>query len=332
MRGRVGAAALLSTVLPLGIIGLSVSCGHAPERLTWDEVDPADRGEITSRPLPQPVQRPTRQSLELAPANPAGPKIDRALASFKAKRVSSARAPRTSTRHGDSWLEVLKRIDEAVVVEPIAGDLGAFVRARVMLEVEFQRDLDKRRLLPSDLSKRIKRTLASVDQRVAELRLSGATGTFQPTPRLFEGDLILNAPVQPMVVSSGFGVRRDPLHGGQRFHAGIDVAAAHGTPVQTSAAGIVIYAGWQGGFGRHVVIDHGNGVRTHYSHLASIWVKTGEIIEEKQIVGELGSSGRSTGPHLHFAVTNYEGRFLDPLQVLYTPFPIDVISSEVALK
>lgn len=317
------------------VVVFALGCQHAPERVTWDDATPTSRAPKTTRASPALAVGGADDAWSRAPTtlNPAGPRIDRALTSFQARRVSLARAPRTSSEHGEAWLDVLRAIDEAVQVAPRSDDLGAFVRARVMLEVELKRDQDKRRLLPTDLDKRIRRTLGSVDQRVSELRLSGAPGTFAPPAPLKDGDLILGAPILPMVVSSGFGVRHDPIHGSRRFHAGVDVAAPEGTTIHSAAAGVVIYAGWQGGFGRHVVVDHGNGVRTHYSHMSAIWVKAGEILEEKQVVGEVGSSGRSTGPHLHFAVTNFEGRFIDPLKVLYSPFPISVIEPKpVALK
>lgn len=316
-----------------GAVPLFTACAHQPSQVTWAEATP------TSRPPPKPKKNESREatkgrsSVTLASRSidleePAGPRIDRALVQFGAQRVRSSKLQRTSTAHGEAWLEVLERIDEAVQVSPAADDLGAFVRARVMLEVEYERDQQRKRVLPADLSTRIRRTLLSVDHRVSELRMSGAAGTVKPSPRLFDGDLVLQEPLMPMVVTSVYGVRHDPIHGGRRFHAGIDVGAPEGTPVFASAGGLVIYAGWQGGYGLHVVLDHGDGVRTHYSHLDEVFVKVGQVVQPREVVATVGTSGRSTGPHLHFAVTNAEGRFLDPLAVLFTPFPVNVVDEE----
>ena len=249
----------------------------------------------------------------------SGPRIDRALSAFRARRATSGALPRTSAAHGALWLDVLDEIDRACVVAPVADDLGAFVRARVTLEVEYQNDRERRRVLPGDLEARIHRALASVDARVNELRMTGAIGPVTPSPSLDGAAVVLHAPLEPMLVTSAFGVRSDPVHGRRRFHAGVDLGAPEGTLVYASAPGIVIYAGWQGGFGRHIVLDHGFGVRTHYSHLSQLFVKPGEIIEPGDTLGAVGSTGRSTGPHLHFAVTNGEGHFLDPLTVLGVP-------------
>ncbi len=309
-------------------------CAHrSAGQLTWDEVTSSsppprvasDAEDATSaRPAP-PLGKALSSGQAVDLAEPAGRQIDRALVQFGAQRVRSARLSRTSTAHGEAWLELLARVDEAVQVPPSGDDLGAFVRARVTLEVEYERDRQRKRLLPDDLLARIRRTLLSVDHRVDELRMSGAAGTVKPSPRLFDGDLILQEPLMPMVITSSYGVRQDPIHGARRFHAGIDVGAPQGTPVFASAGGLVIYAGWQGGYGLHVVLDHGDGVRTHYSHLDEVFVKVGQVVEQREVVATVGTSGRSTGPHLHFAVTNAEGRFLDPLTVLFTPFPVNVL-------
>lgn len=307
---------------------LSSSCAHEPRVVTWDEAKPP----LASAPRPRAEETTTanaravheRPVIDLTA--PAGPRIDRALVEFNARRVHNAKLPPSSSAHGEAWLEVLARIDEAVQASPRGDDLGAFVRARVTLDVELETDRQRKRALPEDLSARIRRTLASMDHRVDELRAMGAAGTLKPGPRITEGDLILHEPLMPMVVTSPFGVRQDPIHGGRRFHAGVDVGAPEGTPVFASAAGVVVYAGWQGGYGLHVVLDHGEGVRTHYSHLDEIFVRVGQLVERREVVATVGSSGRATGPHLHFAVTDAEGRFIDPLSVLFTPFPVNDVS------
>jgi murein DD-endopeptidase MepM/ murein hydrolase activator NlpD len=113
--------------------------------------------------------------------------------------------------------------------------------------------------------------------------------------------------------SSGFGWRRDPFSGAQRFHAGIDLKAAYGAEVPAAASGTVSFAGEQGGYGLTVMVDHPNGTQTRYAHLSSLAVKPGEEVAKGSLVGRVGSSGRSTGPHLHFEVL-VAGRAVDPAQ------------------
>ncbi len=112
-------------------------------------------------------------------------------------------------------------------------------------------------------------------------------------------------------VSSAYGWRADPLRGHSKFHAGIDLAARYGTQVPAAAAGTVVAAGDQGGYGLTVVIRHQNGYESRYAHLSSLDVKTGDDVTRGQQVGRVGSTGRSTGPHLHFEVTQ-AGRRVDP--------------------
>jgi len=115
--------------------------------------------------------------------------------------------------------------------------------------------------------------------------------------------------------SSGFGVRSDPFVGRPAMHSGLDFRAATGDPVRVTAHGKVINAGWSGGYGRMVEVDHGNGLSTRYGHLSQINVKVGDQVKIGQIIGEVGSTGRSTGPHLHYE-TRIEGEAVDPQKFL----------------
>ncbi|MGB0661022.1 MAG: DUF5930 domain-containing protein [Mangrovicoccus sp.] len=102
--------------------------------------------------------------------------------------------------------------------------------------------------------------------------------------------------------TSGFGYRRDPIRGGSRLHAGVDWAGAYGTAVKATADGVVVFAGWQSGYGRLVKIKHEFGIETRYAHLAKINVKVGQKVSRGKLIGAMGSSGRSTGTHLHYEV------------------------------
>ena len=101
---------------------------------------------------------------------------------------------------------------------------------------------------------------------------------------------------------SDFGVRRDPFTKQLAFHSGLDLSGPWGLPVRATAPGIVIYAGRRGAYGNTVEIDHGYGIRTRYGHLRSISIQTGAMVQRGTSVGSLGSTGRSTGPHVHYEV------------------------------
>lgn len=116
-------------------------------------------------------------------------------------------------------------------------------------------------------------------------------------------------------LSSGFGVRSDPFLGRPAMHTGLDFRASTGDPVRATANGRVVSAGWAGGYGRMVEIDHGNGLSTRYGHMSRINVKIGEQVHIGQVVGEVGSTGRSTGPHLHYE-TRIDGEAVDPQRFL----------------
>ena len=115
--------------------------------------------------------------------------------------------------------------------------------------------------------------------------------------------------------TSGFGVRSDPFLGRPAMHTGLDFRAATGDPVRATANGKVVSSGWLGGYGRMVEIDHGNGLSTRYGHLSEIHVRVGDVVKIGQVIGAVGSTGRSTGPHLHYE-TRIDGDAVDPQKFL----------------
>jgi murein DD-endopeptidase MepM/ murein hydrolase activator NlpD len=125
----------------------------------------------------------------------------------------------------------------------------------------------------------------------------------------------LTAPLVNYQVGSGFGPRRDPFNGREAFHTGLDLEAPYRTPVYSTAPGTVLFTGVKEGYGRTVEIDHGNGIVTRFAHLHRILVARGQRIGAHSQIGELGSTGRSTGPHLHYEVI-VDGRPLDPAKFL----------------
>jgi murein DD-endopeptidase MepM/ murein hydrolase activator NlpD len=112
-----------------------------------------------------------------------------------------------------------------------------------------------------------------------------------------------------------FGRRSDPFSGEGSFHSGVDISAPAGTPVHAAADGIVLHAQFMGGYGRLVVIDHGNGLQTYYAHMSRFGVVPGQEIRQGDVVGFVGMSGRSTGPHLHYEV-RLRGSAENPIRYL----------------
>ncbi|WOI52889.1 M23 family metallopeptidase [Parvularcula sp. LCG005] len=119
------------------------------------------------------------------------------------------------------------------------------------------------------------------------------------------------SPLDDMVITSNFGQR------GRRPHYGIDLRADHGTPVAAVQVATVQFAGRQRGFGRLVILNHGQGVTTYYAHLSRIRVKEGQVIRQGETIGFVGSSGNAKSAHLHFEVRD-QGQPLDPLGMLAT--------------
>ncbi len=116
-------------------------------------------------------------------------------------------------------------------------------------------------------------------------------------------------------LSSPFGWRIHPILGYRKFHTGIDVGAGYGTPIHAADSGTVIYATWMGGYGNVIIIDHGSGISTLYAHQSSLAVGTGAHVTRGQTIGYVGSTGFSTGPHLHFEV-RLNGNPVDPMGYL----------------
>jgi murein DD-endopeptidase MepM/ murein hydrolase activator NlpD len=117
-------------------------------------------------------------------------------------------------------------------------------------------------------------------------------------------------------LTSRFGTRISPFTGRRQFHAGIDVAGERGTPVLATADGKVVFAGSKGPLGRAVIVDHGHAIRTHYGHNDELFVKRGDKVERGQKIASLGSTGRSTGPHLHYTV-EVRGKAVNPLDYIF---------------
>lgn len=158
-------------------------------------------------------------------------------------------------------------------------------------------------------NKQINSSIANIKKSVGELlaAIEGRSGSLASFPDKW--------PTDGGTISSGYGGRTDPIASGAEWHAGIDIAADFGVPVYASGAGIVEHADWNGGYGRYVRINHGNGYKTAYGHMSSIATEAGKRVAKGEIIGFIGSTGYSTGPHVHFEVIA-EGQTVDPYYVL----------------
>jgi murein DD-endopeptidase MepM/ murein hydrolase activator NlpD len=180
-------------------------------------------------------------------------------------------------------------IGQLEAATPRAGMGGPFVPVKLTADAgSFERQLYRINISRSQVE-RLNRTLALVPYR---------------KPVVGEVEL-----------SSGFGIRSDPFLGRPAMHTGLDFRGSIGDPVRATANGKVVSSGWSGGYGRMVEIDHGNGLSTRYGHLSEINVKIGDVIKIGQVVGLVGSTGRSTGPHLHYE-TRIDGEAVDPQKFL----------------
>ncbi len=153
--------------------------------------------------------------------------------------------------------------------------------------------------------------------------LDNSLGRLEAMRELLEG-MPIGTPLDGYRISSAFGKRRDPINGRKAMHYGIDLVGPYRSPLEATASGVVTKAGWMAGYGRIVEIQHDFGFKTRYAHLRRISVKRGQKVERGDEVGQLGNSGRSTGPHLHYEVW-FEGKRVNPYH--YVKAKIDVLQN-----
>jgi murein DD-endopeptidase MepM/ murein hydrolase activator NlpD len=155
-----------------------------------------------------------------------------------------------------------------------------------------------------NLKKQINKTIESVDEINKYLRS--------------ERDIYLSTPKGLPVngkISSPFGIREHPNTGIKDFHSGIDISTNPGTPVKATADGIITFAGWNGGSGNLVAIEHGHGFSTFYAHNRSITVRVGQKVKRGEVISYAGSTGNSTGPHVHYEIWK-NGKAINPYEFL----------------
>lgn len=224
----------------------------------------------------------------------------------------------------DSKAEASKTVRKVSALVPEAASLARVEARQLAFAERLTRLADRKSAAAAGAMRRLglspERMLVSLDDRSAMggplIRLQpNAAGSLDPRFRRLGLSLARMDAMQrglegiPQVVpaasrsiTSGFGYRTDPIEGGAAFHEGLDFKAPMGSPVFAAARGQVAFVGQRSGYGNVVEIDHGNGLRTRYAHMSAFRTRVGDRVLAGQVIGAVGSTGRSTGPHLHFEV------------------------------
>ena len=223
-----------------------------------------------------------------------------------------------------------RRIDPALVAQATSGELGS---DGPLARVE-QAQLEQAALVAQALDVRYKVTAAELKklglsttrvgrdsvggplEKVGNATFKALFNSWKKLDQLQDGVIAIpsDKPVKSgAAFTSAFGVRADPFRGGAAMHPGIDLSGARGTPIYATADGTVLRAGWNsGGYGNLVEVDHGRGITTRYGHLSAILVAADGKVTRGQLIGRMGSTGRSTGNHLHYEV-RIDGRAVNPI-------------------
>ncbi|QND54240.1 peptidoglycan DD-metalloendopeptidase family protein [Phyllobacterium sp. 628] len=245
-------------------------------------IDPIITGPTTATRKPVPPREDDKSKRGVDKAELLLKKVNTSLTDIEAKQVAQMQAlSNTAYENADKIMEALAATGVKPELDGKSDTGGPFIPAGSVA--------------PFDAK------LNDLDQALE--RLEGAKALAKTIP--------ISNPVPGMPVSSTFGVRKDPIIGSMAFHSGIDFRAISGSSVKATANGTVTEAGYNGGYGNMVEIDHGNGLSTRYGHMSQILVSVGQKISIGDVVGKVGSTGRSTGPHLHYEVRR-NGTALNP--------------------
>lgn len=224
----------------------------------------------------------------------------------------------------DSSKETSRTVDKVSMVVPEAAPLAQVEARQIAFAERLTRFADRRSAAAEAAMRKLglnpERMLASLEDRSA---MGGPLIAFLPSsegsvdPRFRRLGLSLARmdalqrglqgipqviPAAANQITSGFGYRSDPFAGGAAFHAGLDFKGPTGAPIYSAAKGKVAFVGQRPGYGNSIDIDHGNGLHTRYAHMSAFRTRVGESVRAGQVIGAVGSTGRSTGPHLHFEV------------------------------
>ena len=226
-----------------------------------------------------------------------------------------------------SFVRFVSPTQTATVTSEIPAEMARLAAAteQRVIEIEHRQQLLAAMLAGEEIDPAVLRRIASTSAEGIGGPLEPVSGSDATFKQLFNSWKKLDSisqgaiavpsekPVRTAAFTSGYGVRSDPFRGAAAMHAGIDLAGPVGTPIYATADGLVSDAGYNsGGYGNLVKIDHGRGIETRYGHLSSIMVSPGQRIVRGQQIGRMGSTGRSTGSHLHYEV-RIDGRAVNPI-------------------
>lgn len=297
-----------------------------PEAAPADQKAEAPKPALLDNGEPPPVPQAKPDSIRVAEAHPveeAAPEERAALPAEPSEFLASGRNRAT----GESFAALATRLDEVIGDQQTAA--AALAAAAAQKEDSLREVLEIAGMNADAIAPRLPDAQGGpyipmgVDAAKADLfardpNLDVADATLARVATLQTAMLAIPfANPLPSVtrISSGFGGRSDPFNGGRAFHSGLDFKAGMGAPIIATAPGVVTIAEWHGGYGKMVEIDHGYGLKTRYAHLSSIDVTEGQKVSFGTKVGGLGSTGRSTGPHLHYEVW-YDGQARNPWNYL----------------
>jgi murein DD-endopeptidase MepM/ murein hydrolase activator NlpD len=297
----------LSLVLATGLTGCAAR--KPADDPPWPSIyrTPAahhQAGSIVDAPTEeQPAAAKPAETPEEAPSLK---QVERAIVAFQKQRM--ARGPSMDTAWQPFFDVIFAYLDQPA--ENLS--FSPLIRARVAAEFELDFEQRSEGGAPPDLEEVVGILLTRIDSKVRLLRARSGKGR-QPAGAK-EGELAW--PLTCGLITSKFGMRKDPIKPRVRqFHSGVDLAAPPNEPVHAAADGVVVFAGWAGGSGRTVRIQHRGGRETLYGHLSTILAKEGWEVARGEVIGLLGKSGRATGHHLHFAYF-LDGNAVDPLEHL----------------
>jgi murein DD-endopeptidase MepM/ murein hydrolase activator NlpD len=291
--------------------------------------DPTPTGSIRNRPAPlaDPASPPRPSPISDTVIFAAPPDREARLESRQTQtfRLASARTPSRATASGlEGTIERLQasldRVESRQAATLNALEESYEIKAKRIRSVLSDLGLEGRKGVPPQsavggpfVPLKLRNNAGSFERQL--YRVNAARTNFERLART-----IVTVPVRKPVpadveTSSGFGMRSDPFLRTPAMHTGIDFRGSTGDPVRATANGRIEFAGVNGGYGKMIEIDHGNGFTTRYAHLSHIEVKAGQSVRIGQLIGRVGSTGRSTGPHLHYE-TRVGGEAVDPQKFL----------------
>ena len=244
------------------------------------------------------------------PADPrTSPELHAALFSFsdrvQAARVGVTRGQKMGPVASEAWLSILAEVDRFLARAPAKTSPFDLVRARLILQTQLAADAQLYGDFPLAVADGAQRSLVQLSARLA---------TLSPEQRFVDLRRFV-WPIDPVVITSPFGHRVHPIFGDYRFHSGLDLLADPAQPIRAAFDGVVVYSAWNGSYGKQVELQHDPRLATRYSHLQTLLVSEGARVKKGEVIGLAGSTGQSTGVHLHFELMR-NGEPEDPQEAM----------------